>query len=231
MSKRKKSLTIYIFLGTILFSGFMVYKMVASETKNGLVNLVLKKDNKVYVYSNTGEFIAQNSIKNGESPPTMAFIHMYEEDEDLYIDPSTSYLKDIANLFCGNFQIHRYVEKSSDGYITSEGGLCFESSYKNRSTENIGEQVQINMVTLKDGNGKTYNIQWETNKRTYESKAIQNCYEKSFQIKTSVQPGEFVIASKDFIMINLQDVANFYGNKIELRLDKEAQLLYLEHKN
>ncbi|WP_420602937.1 hypothetical protein [Flagellimonas sp.] len=228
MSQRKKPWGTYIFLGAILFSGFMFYMMSTSETSNGVVNLVLKKNNKVYVYSNMGSTIVQSSIAKRESPSTMAFIQMYEEDDKLYIAPNN--VKDIVNLLCGNYQIHDYPEKSSDGYVTSGSSTCFESTYVNQTTKNIGEQVSVNTVKLTSENtGKTFNVISETNKRTFKSKALKNCYEKSFMIKTSVQPGEFVIASKDFIMVNLQDVVDFYGNKVTLTLNKEEQILYVEY--
>lgn len=230
MSQRKKPWSTYIVLGAILFMGFMVYKMLTSATNNSVVNLVLQKEGKTFLYSYMNAYVVENSIDKKESPVVFPFLQIFEEDDKLYVAPDK--LKDIINLLCGNYQIHEYLEKSTDGYVTSGTIPCFQISSKNQTTEKIGEQIQVYTVKLTHLNsGDSFNIKWSVNTKTRESKALENCHEKSFMIKTSVQPGEFAIASEDFVMVDLQEVINFYEKKIAVTLNKEEQLLYIGHKN
>ncbi|WP_136467654.1 hypothetical protein [Flagellimonas onchidii] len=229
MAQKKKRWGIYLVLGMVFFSGFMVYRMISSETNNAVVNLVLKKQSKTYVYSHMGEAVVQNSLKKEESPGTFPFIQVFEEDGKLFIAPNK--LKEIASLLCGNYEIHNHSEESIDGYVTSSGSACFETSFKNQNTEKIGEQIRVNTVQLlNQQTGKTFDVKWHTNMWTFKSVASKNCYLKSFMIKTSVQPSEFVISSKDFIMADLEDVTDFYGSQVILTLNEEDQLLYIEYK-
>ncbi|MGX1928622.1 hypothetical protein [Flagellimonas sp. 2504JD4-2] len=230
MAQRKKRWGIYLVLGITFFSGFMVYLMFTSETNTSVVNLVLQKDGKTYLYSYLGDQAVQSSIQMNESPVIFPFIQLFEDDDKLYAAPDK--LEDIVNLICGNYQIYDYPEKSSDGYVTSGNMSCFQTLFKNQTTENIGEQIRTHTAELTDlDSGNDFEIKWNVNTKTYESEALENCQEKSFMIKTSVQPGEFVISSKDFIMVDLQGVINFYGKKVNARLNKEEQLLYIQYKD
>ncbi|MEX0315066.1 MAG: hypothetical protein AB3N18_12890 [Allomuricauda sp.] len=229
MVQRKKYWVICFLLGIILFSGFMVQRMASGETNNAIVNLIMEKDSKTYLYSYLGESIVQNNIEKGESPSTFVFAHIYEEDNKLYIAPDK--LKEIVSLLCGDYKLYDYREKNADGYVTSGNSLCFETSFKNQSTEKIGEQIRINTVQLVNQHtDKTFTIEWHTNMRTNRSVNHVNCYKKSFKIKTSVQPGEFVISSKDFIMVDIQDVVDFYGGRVIVELNKKDQFLYVRYK-
>ncbi len=228
MAQRKKLWGTYLVLGIVFFSGFMVYRMISGETNNAVVNLVLIKNDRTYIYSYLGETIVQTSLEKGESPTTPAFIQIFEDDGRLFIAPNK--LKEIVSLLCGDYKLHDYPEGNVDGYVTSGSSSCFETSFKNQNTEKIGEQIRINTVQLlNQQTGKIFDIKWHTNMRTYESVASKNCDLKSFKIKTSVQPGEFVISSKDFIMVDLAEVVKFYDDRISLRLNKEEQLLYILH--
>ncbi|WP_190810951.1 hypothetical protein [Flagellimonas sp. S3867] len=229
MTGKKKSFSSFIFIGGVLFCTFLMYLMSASETNNSFVNLILEKDSKIYVYSKRGSYLMNINIQREENPTVFPFIQVFEDNGELYVAPDK--LKDIVDLLCGNFQVHDVPAKSSDGYVTSGSSPCFEKSFKNQSTGKIGEQIHVNMVRLTNSSLKeAFNIRWETNMKTNKSRVSENCHKKSFTVRTSTQPGEYVFSAEDFIMVNLQEVVDFYGNNVALSLNKEEQLLYIEHK-
>ncbi|WP_420321457.1 hypothetical protein [Flagellimonas sp.] len=228
MASEKKSGSAFIFIGGVVFCAFLMFVMGSSETNNSVVNLVLKEGDKTYVYAHLGTQEVQKSIQKDESPTVFPFIQIFEDDGKLYVSPDR--LRPIVNLICGNYNIHHYPEKSIDGYVTLDSSSCFESSFKNLSTEKIGEQIRLNTIQLTAAPSEAaFNIRWETKVTTNTSKALENCHEKSFTIRTSVQPGEYVFAPEDFIMVDLAEVVDFYGNKVRLRFNEEEQLLYVEH--
>ncbi|MGW9685151.1 hypothetical protein [Flagellimonas sp. 2504JD1-5] len=228
MPLKKKFGSSFIVIGGVLFCVFLMFVMFSSETDNSVVNLVLNKGDKTYLYSHLGTLEVQKSIQKDESPTVFPFIQMFEDNGKLYVAPDK--LRPIVNLICGNYRIHDYPEKSTDGYVTLESSSCTESSFKNQSTDKIGEQIQVNKIQLTNSRIKeTFNIRWNTNVNSNTSEALENCHKKSFTIRTSVQPGEYVFTPENFIMVDLEDVTKFYGNKVRLRFNEEEQLLYVEH--
>lgn len=225
MKNRSKRGATYIVIGSLLISTFLIFNMFTSETNNSFVNLALKKEDKVYVFSKQGTHLVQNSIAKNESPSSIPFVQLFEEDGILYMTPDN--LEKIADVLSGNYQTHEYQEKSFNGYITSGKSVSFERSYKNESTANIGEQLRLNTVQLNKLTSKDIlRIRWKLNMKSYKLQAVENCKKKSFMIATRIQPGEVVRASEDFIMVNLKDLVKFYGDKVILELNVEDQLLY-----
>lgn len=220
-SSKKVIKFIVLIAGVVgLFSIFMF----SCETESAVVNLALKQNGKTYLFSKMGSFIVEESIKKQESPSAFPFIQIFEDD-GLFVSPQNA--EDIANVLGGNFKIHPYPEASYDGYITVERNSLFTIDLKNKSTVKIGEQIQEYTVQLLNPhNQEVHEIQWEWNPKAGHFKAIKNCEVKSFWITTSIQPGETVTSSEDFIMVSLADLVAFYGG-YSLEFDQEGQLLYL----
>ncbi len=229
ISKRRIAISILLISGIFSLIGISIYKMVNSSTDNRFVNLAIEKNNKTYVYSKLGTIFVESSIKKNESPNLFGFVRLFEKDENLYVSPNE--LNEIVDLLCGNFILHDYPEKSYDGYVTSGNSSCHRNSFKNQSTQTVGEQVKLNALQITNkSTGEAHNIRWSYNLKKHEYRALENCEEKSFMIRTSVVPGETVWANEDFIVVNLYELANFFGDKVHLEFKEEQQLLYILHK-
>ncbi len=223
--KKKPKLGLMMFF-ILLLSVVAILFTLQMETDNAVVNLVLKQGDKVYVYSKQGTVTVQNTLSKKESPVVSPFIQIFEEDDVLYIAPDNIW--DLANLLCGNFVRHDFKERNQDGYLTSGKSECVSSLMKNQSTGNIGEQVRVNTLKLTHPeSNRIFEISWEQNLKTYKFKALKNCKEKSFMVTTSPYPGKTTLSSKEFIMVDLEDLQKFYNPAIKLELDAENQLLYL----
>ena len=65
----------------------------------------------------------------------------------------------------------------------------------------------------------TSEISWGQNSKTYKFNALTNCQKKSFMVTTTPYPGKTVMASEDFIVVNLENLMKFYGTTSRLELD------------
>ena len=106
-STKKRSFLGIISIAIALFASFGLF-MFSCETDNTVVNLALKKGDKVYLYSKLGSFIVENTIEKNESPSAFPFIQVFD-DNGLFVAPQN--VEDISNLLGGNFKIHAYPEK------------------------------------------------------------------------------------------------------------------------
>ncbi len=225
MARKKGVKSILIIIGFIIASSILFPMLLESDS--AVVNLVLKKKGKVYVFSKMGTFLAQNSLKKNESPSVVSFMQVFEGDGTIYAAPHS--IGDFVNLLCGNYVIHEHKENNQDGYITVGKSNCLSNSIKNENGENIGEQIRINTLELENTHsGESFEISWEQNVKTYESRALKNCEDKSFMISTQVYKGKSVMSSKKLIMVDLGEIVKFYGNKANLEFNEDQQLLHIE---
>jgi hypothetical protein len=197
----------------------------ASQTKNTIVNLALKKNNETYVFSKLGSFITKISIEKNESPSVFPFLQVFD-DEGLFVSPDN--LEDIVNVIGGNYELFPYKEKSYEGYFTGAEESLYQSNNVNRSTEVVGQQMRENTITLSTLNSSDiFEIVYEQNPKSGDYTAIRNCELKSFRITRSYRPGESTTSSEDYLMVNLDDIVTFYDPNIKLELNDEEQLLYV----
>lgn len=226
MEQKSRGSFKWLLLGIFLLSTSVIVFSMYLETSSFVVNLALKKNGKTYLFSKTGTAGVQYSLDKNKSPSVFGFIQLFEEEDSFYVDPI--HIEEITNLLCGNYVLHDYTEQSYNGYVTSGKQRCFKNTFKNQSTATIGEQIRLNTIQLTDSTSESlYEINWEYNLMEYKSRALENCEEKSFMITTQIQPGEAVMGSEDFIMVNLEDLVEFYGNTSSLRLDEKQRLLYI----
>ncbi|PWL39428.1 hypothetical protein DKG77_00905 [Flagellimonas aquimarina] len=226
MEQKHGVLLKWFWLGVPIVSAVLMFFYLCRDADSHVVNLVLKKKNKTYLFSKLGTTSVKYGIVKNESPNVFGFVHLFEEKNRFYVNPA--HIKEIIDLLCGNYVLHDYEQQNYDGYVKSGKQSCLKKSFKNGSVKKIGEQMHINMVQLTNRElGNLYDINWEHNLKENESRALENCEKKSFMITTQILPGETVTASKDFIMVNLDDVVKFYGNEVGLRLDEKKQLLFI----
>lgn len=187
------------------------------------VNIALKKEGKTYLFSLMNKPIVEQQIAKGEMPAMMNSTVIVAENGKLFMD--TSKIKTIANILGGNIDIFPKQETSFDGYFIEGETSVFMQSVKNKDMGEIGKIASVMEVTLRDESTQTtYPISWQV---TPELKAIENCEIQSLTVKYS-QHSDNEFTSKDFVMVNLEDINQFFGGHYNLRYDKNASLLYVE---
>ena len=189
------------------------------------VNIALKKEGKTYLFSLMNKQNVVQQIAKGEMPAMMNSTVIVAEDGKLFMEASK--IKTIANILGGSIEIFPKQETSFDGYFIEGETSVFSQSMKNKDTGEIGKIASIIEVRLSNESTEvSYPISWQV---TPELKAIENCEIQSLTVKYS-QHSDNEFTSKDFVMVNLEDINQFFGGHYSLRYDKNASLLYLEEK-
>lgn len=217
---QKNSLWCVLFLSASLLLSCSDF---ASDDRKS-VDVILKKDGKVYLFSALGTFITESKLNKNESPPVVASTRIVEKDNKLFVEPQ--YVEAMSNLISGNYVLHNHLEKSFDGYVTEGKHKLYDKSYTNKSTEKIGEMNSIANIFLKDINQtREHHISWQRNPN---QSPLKNCVEMALWVDKSYKPGERTAAKEDFIMINLNDLVQFYNSNIRLDYDEKEEVLYLQ---
>lgn len=201
---------------------FFLVRGCAGNISPDVANLAFKTGEKTYVYSNLGSTLVKMSLDKNESPAAMAFSLVYKDGENYFVEPNN--MQAIVDVMSGNIKFFEYQEKNCNGYITSDTGRVYSLEMTYESTEKIGEQLMVYRVNLKNKN-KSHQIDWTFNSKTGESEALKNCKVKSFWIQTNPSPGETVVSSRDFLVVDLKELARFYSCSIEY--DPETRVLYV----
>ncbi len=197
-----------------------------SKTETAVVNLVLQEQDRVYLISLLGSSHVKQHISKQNSPEVMPFIQIFEEDGSLYIQPKD--LKEIVNILCGNYRVHDYPEKSFEGYITTTQMKCMNHFVRNENTSKIGEQIKVNELSLTSPvSDSTFTIKWSTNYISQQTEVLENCLRKHFRVIEKPHPGQTFASTKEFVVVNLEEIARFYGKGITFSLDLENQLLFI----
>ena len=205
----------------IFFAGLLTACSTSDDRK--VVNLILKKDNKAYLFSSLGTFITKNSLDKKTSPPIVQTTKIIEDEGKLFVQPT--HLKDIVSLISGNYILHDYQEKSFDGYVTEGEFDVFDKKYGSESTEKIGEMISTANIYLADtGKTKEFHISWQ---RQPKQKPLKNCIEMSVWADRSYKPGETTVVKEDNIVVNLSEIVEFFKSDIKLDYIEDDAILYI----
>ena len=185
------------------------------------VNIALKKDGKTYLYSILNSQLVEQQLAQGQMPTMMNSTAIVPQKGQILMDASK--INTIANILGGNIQVFDKQERSFDGYFSLGEQQIFNQSLRNEDIGEIGKVAGIVEIVLRNQQS-TYNISYQI---TPELKAIENCEVKSLTVPYSENStNEFT--SKDFVMVNLEDINQFFGGHYSMKYDKEASLLYVE---
>lgn len=221
---KKNVAAILIFIGLIIL-GAAVFIIFFSSSDSRLVNLALQKEGKTYVFSKSGPQITQSAIEKEKSPYVFPFMELLVRKE-LYISPYK--MEELCNLLGGGYTLHEYAEKSYEGYVTTRSQEHYILTTENQSTEQVGEQLLINTVTLTNDQGATKRIVWSQKPQSSKQTPIENCELKSFMIVTSPHPGETVGNFEKILVVKLKDLVDFFNSGLSLEYKKKEQLLYVK---
>ena len=189
-----------------------------------MVNIALKKDGKTYLYSVINNRVAiEHLAANGSKPTLMNSTPLVYENKQLLMEASS--IKTISNILGGNVELLPKEAKSFNGYFIEGEDNIFSIQMKNEDNGDISKIAGVMEINLKNQNTQnSYPIRWQI---TPELKAIENCEVKSLTVPYSKNStNEFT--SKDFVMVNLEDINQFFGGHYSMKYDKEASLLYVE---
>lgn len=189
------------------------------------VNLALKEGGKTYLYSIMGEFIISHSLGKGESPPAFPFLMVYGRGEHY---ASTENLEHLVNVMGGCIHVYNKQEPAFDGYVAAADSdkSCFRKTTKNQSGQKIGEYVQVETVVLKNKAGEQLRIKWTLNPTRRKYEAIENCEVKSFFMMKQAHAGKWVGNFHKVLAISMDQLADFFGVKVEL--DRGDRIIYIE---
>ena len=221
--KIRKTLFSGIFFALALGIGIFFAFGSCSNVSPDVATLALKKDGKVYLYAAGSSEWVDASLAKKESPASMAFVQVHKDDDKHYLTPLL--MAKVVQAMAGDTKLHNYKEKSYDGYFTANDNLAFDIKTRQESTEVIGEQLTISEMTVKNEDGEELPISWSFNPKQNEYKAYKNCLVKSFWFETNPSPGETVISSKDFLVVNLHGLCSFF--KCSYEYDSDHQVLYI----
>lgn len=219
----RRMLTVVIFIISIGIGLFFIFRGCAGNISPEVVNIVLEKNGKKYLYSPMRKELVQMSIDRGESPAAMRSILVYKDGEDYFLDPAQ--LSAVAGIMSGRCNLHAYREASYDGYVTSTGEESYVFHSRFKSTENIGRQLTFSDVTLFNARGDSMMIQWKFDPTSGEYHAIKNCQVHAFWVQTNPSPGETVISSKYFLVVPLRGLARFFHCRAAY--SEEQKLLFV----
>ncbi len=187
------------------------------------VNLILKKDGKLYLFSTLGTFVTKNSLDKNMSPAIVETTKIVEKEGKFFVQPT--HLKNIVNLISGNYVLLDYKEKSFDGYVTEGEFDVYDKKYGSESTEKIGKMISTANVFITDtSNIKKYHISWQRNPN---QKPLKNCVEMSLWTDKSYKPGETSVVKEKYIMIDLNTIVEYFNFKVKLDYVKDDELLYV----
>ena len=218
----------FLFTGTIvaISLGIGIFAFVGSCSGNispDVPTLALKKDNTVYLYSMLTTDMVAASLQRKESPSAITYVQIYKDDEVYYLNPSN--IKELVQVMSGAYVTHPYQEKSYGGYVTASDKQVFKSTSHIESTEVVGKQLMITNLELKNDNDETMEISWSFNPKANEYEPIKNAVIKSFWIQTNPSPGETVVSAKDFLVVPITQLCEFFHCSYEF--DVENQVLYV----
>ena len=195
-----------------------------------VVNLALKEEGKVYIFSFSSAQGIRKQILQNSSPTIAPFIQVFEEDGLHYVQPK--HVKEIINILCGNYRIHEYPEQRFDGYITTTQMKCLNHFVRNKNASKIGEQIKVHEMSLSSPvSDSSRVVRWSSNYLSGQTQILENCQKKQFRVAENPNPGETFICSKELVVINLEEVSGFYSQRVEFELDKKRQLLYIEKRS
>jgi hypothetical protein len=205
---------------------FVIFLLVGRCSENispDVPTLALKKDNSIYLYSMLTTEMVEASIQRKESPPAITYVQVYKDNKVHYLNPSN--IKELVQVMSGAYVTHPYKEKSYEGYVTASDKKVFELTTHNESTEVVGKQLMITTIVLTNNRDEKMEISWSFNPKENEYKAIKNTVVKDFWIETNPSPGETVVSSKDFLVIPITQLCEFFHCSYEF--DVENQVLYV----
>lgn len=188
------------------------------------VNLALKKDHKVYLVPFiASRVVLEQQLSENETPTIFKFLGIIEDNGELFVE--TKDLEKILNLIGNNYVLLRKEEKAHDGYVAFGDMNIYNYSIKTINTDKIGQQIyKPTIVVTNPSTNKTLEIVWSS---IPEPTAEKNCTNKRVFVTENPYPGKTVGSYKKVVVVNLNDILDFFDNGTTLEYDKSEKILYV----
>lgn len=189
-----------------------------------LVNVALKKEGKVYMLP----FIAEPQtlefqLSNNETPTLIKDVDIVKDKDILYVTPE-DFLR-ILNLIADNYILYDKQEGAFDGYVGFGRKEVIKFGTKQVNTDKIGKQIRKQIIVLENPKSKKQmEIIWSDDPKPL---AYANCVVKSLWTLESPYPGRTIGNYKDTVLINLNQIVDFYNNGMRLEYNEKEEMLYL----
>jgi len=217
---RKKILLVLFILS---FGGlFFIIGSCSDDRK--MVNLALKEEGKVYLVPLMAKKeMLEPQLSRNKTPEVSKSLQLIQDHGDLFIEPRN--LKNMVNLIANNYTLYGKNEGTYNGYVVFEHQEAFEYTVNNVNTDKIGEQLKQETIRIKGENsGKILEIVWSSSPKP---KVEKNCVVKRLWVVEHPYPGKSVGDYQNAVVVNLNEVINFFDNGTRLEYDEDGENLYV----
>ncbi len=188
------------------------------------VGIALKKDQKVYLMPTIADKdVLEHQLSEDMIPGVSNFVQIVEDGGDLFVGPRD--FERILNLIAKNYIVYERKEKTHDGYVAFGEDHVYNYSIKHENTDKIGQQISLETIMIKNNaSDDLLEIVW-TN--FPQPQAKKNCTVKKIWVVTSPYEGKTIGNYEETVLINLNEIVDFYGNGVRLEHNKKQGMLYV----
>ncbi len=194
--------------------------LVSCSDDRKMVNMALKKNGKVYLFSSLGEAAVVHSLAEGKAPAVLKDMQVVLEDGQLFTQ--TAFLKNVAAIFTRSYEIHEVPQGAVAGYLTTNNGR-FNQVLEHKHGDEVGQITSQFTATITPTNGNSIAIIWEY---APAQKAIENCEVMSLVVPY-VEGSTNEFTTRDFVMVNLSKLLQQINPQAALEFDEQNMVLYI----
>ncbi|MAU16319.1 MAG: hypothetical protein CMH46_12370 [Muricauda sp.] len=214
-----RGITFFILLAGCF--GFLLLGNCSSDRK--FVNIALKENHKIYLVP---FFASRATLRHQLSKneiPAVYHMRIIEDNRELFVEPKD--FEKILNLIGDNYVLFKKRESTHDGYVGFKDLDIYDYSIKNVNTDKIGQQIhKATIVITNASTNKSMEIVW---KISPVPKAEKNCTNKKIWVVENPHPGETIGYYQKAVVINLNEIVDFFDNGTRLEYDKSEEILYV----
>lgn len=204
----RRFLFVFLFIASIGGAVLFMFKGCSDDLSPIQANILLVNQGKNYVFSGLPSDQVQSQIDAGKLPAVFNNLSVYKNDDIYYMKPSD--LKELVSVASGEYVLHTGGAGAS-GYVSVAHDKSFTEDVSYKAGAKLGQQDAVHTVLLTNAKGGKMTIQWTRNSREYEFYDLKNCEVQSFWVETNPAPGQTVLSSNDYLVVDLNKIASFFN--------------------
>ena len=217
----------FLFLFIIITVGVSLFLVLGGISgQRHMVLLGLQEGDSTFLYTQATAQSLPFMFEQNSSPPLMASMEVFVDDGKVYSNPLQC--QDLAILLGGGMNRHPRAESGFEGYLTKGSGEAYALNTQNRNTERLGEQEILYEVMLTNAQGFQRRIAWTLQTTNGKLRKEENCKVKHFQIATNPAPGETVVSSQPQVVVELQELVDFFDPTAEIEWNEDQGVLMIK---
>ncbi|MDC6384764.1 hypothetical protein D2V93_01545 [Flagellimonas taeanensis] len=188
------------------------------------VGIALKKDHKVYLMPTIADKdVLEHQLSENMIPSVSSFVQIVEDEGALFVEPRD--FERVLNLIANNYILYERKEKTHDGYVVFGDNQVYSYSINHANTDKIGKQISLETIVIKNNTSHDLlEIVWTSFPKP---RAEKNCTIKRIWVVTSPHPGTTIGNYEETVLINLNEIVDFYGNGVRLEHNEKEGMLYI----